>query len=321
MSEPRKHHYVPRFYLARFATRKQQIYQIEKRPTPRVYPVSIRDAAAVRDYHRLDWDGAPDPQGLERALAQVEDYHANALAAVIEAQAISEEYKPVILELLSILRLRVPSVKRHIESTLKAIVHGTAKIMQRGGSLPQLAALEARFGEDCYEIDIANWKILEHMYKLAGDERLLALLNRMHLGLRIAAEGAEFITGDQPVAVFVPVTAALDPNTPPMLHPEVEITLPLSRNVLLILTWEAQGASSRHADVDEVAEFNRRTVVMAEQLVFASENQEDIVSLVRNNADAQAGFVDDALDAGNQFVFLQRLKPVLKAEYYRKSAG
>jgi hypothetical protein len=129
MSEPRKHHYVPRFYLARFATRKQQIYQIEKLPTPRVYPVSIRDAASMRDYHRLDWDGAPDPQGLERALAQVEDYHAKALAAVIDAQAISEEYKPVIVELLSVLRLRVPSVKRHIESTLKAIVRGTAKIM------------------------------------------------------------------------------------------------------------------------------------------------------------------------------------------------
>ena len=74
MSEPRKHHDVPRFYLARFATRKQQIYQIEKLPTPRVYPISIRDAAAVRDYHRLDWDGVPDPQGLERVLAKVEDY-------------------------------------------------------------------------------------------------------------------------------------------------------------------------------------------------------------------------------------------------------
>lgn len=83
MAEPRKHHYLPQFYLRRFSDNGTSIFQIEKQGM-RAYMCSIHDAAAIRDYHTLDQPDHPNPQAVEKMLAEAERTMADALNKTIE---------------------------------------------------------------------------------------------------------------------------------------------------------------------------------------------------------------------------------------------
>jgi hypothetical protein len=75
MSSPRKHHFLPQFYLRGFSTNRDGIFQIEKQQG-RYYGCKIKDIAAIRDYHKLDGKETSDPQYFEKKLAELEGIQA-----------------------------------------------------------------------------------------------------------------------------------------------------------------------------------------------------------------------------------------------------
>jgi len=98
MSEPRKHHYLPQFYLRGFSANRRSIFQIEKQGG-RAYLSSIRDTAAIRDYHELDTEEAKDPTVIEKRLAQVEAQLAEALARAIQCGVTTPETHNLLIQL------------------------------------------------------------------------------------------------------------------------------------------------------------------------------------------------------------------------------
>src|SRR5712691_12515681 len=105
MPEPRKHHYLSQFYLRGFSVNGRSICQIEKRGG-RAYVSSIRDTAATRDYHELDYPGADDPNVVEKRLAQIETTLAEGLRRAIESGIATPETHTKIIELVTLLRVR-----------------------------------------------------------------------------------------------------------------------------------------------------------------------------------------------------------------------
>ena len=87
-------------------------------------------------------------------------------------------------------------------------------------------------------IKISNWKCLQHMFALACDRELLRLHLSMTPSVLHAPDGVEFLSSDQPVAVFNPNSAPGDAMGAATLHPATEISLPLSTNRLLRLRWQ-----------------------------------------------------------------------------------
>src|SRR5215475_10873872 len=117
MSEPRKHHYLPQFYLRGFSAKERAVCHIEKNGG-RSYTSSIRVTAAIRDYHELDNPGFDDPNALEKRLAQVETHLAEGLARVIRCGIDTPETHSSLIQLVALLRVRVPAFKAHIDAFL-----------------------------------------------------------------------------------------------------------------------------------------------------------------------------------------------------------
>ncbi len=135
MSKPRKHHYLPQFYLRGFSNDGKSVCQIEK-DSSRSYMCSIRDTAAIRDYHELDGPDYEDANALEKGLAEIEGQLAVAVAHAIEAGIATSKTHARLVEFVSLMRVRVPAFKAHIERSVGEVVRSTGLIMERSRKLP-----------------------------------------------------------------------------------------------------------------------------------------------------------------------------------------
>jgi hypothetical protein len=74
MSDPKLHHYVPRFYLSQFADEKQQLWVYDKH-TGKIFKTNPKNVAAETQFYRLP-DSAvrpgEDPLAIEKALSRLE---------------------------------------------------------------------------------------------------------------------------------------------------------------------------------------------------------------------------------------------------------
>lgn len=321
VTEPRKHHYLPRFYLRGFAAGERGLFQVEK-CTGRAVRASINDLAAIRDFHRIDADGVEDPFQLERELAEVEGLLASELAAALAGGLVSADVHAGLVQLLSLLRFRVPAVREFFEGSLRQYVRSTGLIMERAGQLPvPPAGLEGALCFSDLRIEISNWICLHYMFQMAFDPRLLNLLLTMHPTIIEATGGTTFVTSDQPVAVFHPKARPTDLQGVAVPDPETELSLPLSSRKLLLLTWSDGAPESRMATDTEVQEFNRRTVIMASSYIFSGVDDAGLLQLIADNGQRFAGFeTPDVIDRGQSFLHFGRYRGVCPPDQYAAHA-
>jgi len=316
MSQPRKHHYLPQFYLRGFSANGRSIFQIEKRGG-RTYLSSIRDTAAIRDYHELDTGGVEDPTVFEKRLAQVEAQLAEALARAIRCSITTPETHNLLIQLVALLRVRVPAFKAGVEAFLQNVVRSVGLMMERKGELPPPPkGFEDVLRMENLSITISNWKLLKFMFEIAADRHLFDILTAMRPTILRAPRETFFLTCDQPVAIFHPKASPADAYGVGLANTETEVSVPLSSGVLLFLARGTESATDRGATVDEMIEFNRRTVVMADSLVFAPEASQLAVETTRRYSHCSAGMALDFIDAGSEALHLARFRPVMRPDRY-----
>lgn len=305
MSQPRKQHYLPQFYLRGFSLDGRGIHQLEK-ATGKHYGCQIKDTAAIKDFHVLDFDGAEDPHALEKHLSNMEGEFARHLATLLTEGVQSELARLNTIQLLSLMRLRVPAFKEHIEASYPSTLRKTAEILERQGELPPVpAGSEEKLRIENIQFSVLNWKTMEIIFKLAANEDLLSVLYGMRCVLYTAPPGMAFITCDQPVSTFHPRAADTPYGIGPQV-PGVELTLPLSSRKLLHLSHSRSAHAEAIARPAQVAEFNRRTVTMAQRYIFAASHPENYVELAASTMGVRTGFVFDDLDHGDGLVQLHR---------------
>lgn len=310
MSRPRKHHFLPQFYLRGFSEDQNSLYQIRK-ATGETFGCRIKDMAAIRDFHEIDADDVEDPLALEKELATVEGQMSTFLSELLRDGIGNGRALVETIGFVSLLRMRVPAIKRHIEKSLGETVRTAAEIMERQGKLPPTPpGLEEALRVKNLRITISNWKCMELMFGMASNPDVLNIMCNMQATL-FRASGGSFITSDQPVALYHEDKTSpygVGPATP-----GVEITVPLTSAALLRLTHNEAEDQERFATAEEVVEFNRRTIVMAEQYVYAGSNPAEIGAQVVLLKDVFAGFTFDMLRAGRETFQIQRCIPVFPA--------
>lgn len=305
MSQPRKQHYLPQFYLRGFSIDGRGMHQIEKK-TGKYYGCQIKDMAAIKDFHELDYEGVEDPHALEKQLATIEGEFAKHLSALLSEGVENVSALQYTIQLLSILRLRVPAFKQHIEASYPSSIRKVAELMERDGRLPPPPpGMEEKLKVENLRISVLNWKTMELIFKLASSEDTLSIFYGMRATLITAPPGMSFVTSDQPVALYHPAANQMPYGIGPIV-PGVEITLPVSERKLLKLDHEPTAHTSRIASSAEVAELNRRTIAMARQYIFVASHPQNYLALAEETRDIQAGFVFDDLDHGDGLVQLQR---------------
>ena len=314
MSTPRKHHYLPQFYLREFLSdrRRRSLTQIFKDSGHQV-TCAIKDVAASRDYHRLDADDVDDPYELEHDLSKDEDKLATATRRVLEHGVVDRTTHARLVKLVAMLRVRVPAITAKIEEACHQFVQSGSLIMERAKKLPPLTPdLEDVLKLDNPDISNQIWSTL------AQDEDTLRLLRSMTPTVIRAPDGEFFLTGDQPVAVFSPSAKLSRSEGVDLKESDVEISLPLSRDTLIRLDWKSGGTDSVFATPEEVSEFNRRTVIMASNYVFApNANAAAASEIVQRYRQFSAGLQPpQTRDGGGSVIHKLFFRPVVSRDQY-----
>ncbi|MFA5251745.1 MAG: DUF4238 domain-containing protein [Phycisphaerae bacterium] len=299
MSDPKKHHFLPQFYLKQFKVISQsgkysQIWQVEKTASLNPKKVSIKDIGCKTDYHTLDLpDQEKDRKTIENALSRLEAKQANIVKEICATNQISEEIKPSLADFIATMRYRVPVFKEFIEKSLKADVQNTFKILMHQKELPpppkELKELFQKEGYDCIEPKIFNWIILKYMLDMAFNSNEPTILRKMKWRLILAPSGCHFITGDSPVAIYHPTYKANQPHGVGLICKDVEISFPISKECLVSLSWNGKDEFLQ-GQKKQVAEYNRRTIVMAKKYIFASEINPNLEKQIVRYYCSQAGY-------------------------------
>jgi len=315
---PRKHHYLPQFYLRGFSANGTHIYQAEKR-TGKIFGGRIADTGAIRDFHTLDFDGCPDPDAFEKLIGRVEAEVAPALADILETATLRSATRPHLDSLVAMLLGRVPAVKEMVEAGLLEAVRSVGLLLEKNGKLPpKPAGLEDELAFENVAISISNWKIMDHMFRLAFDPDILSTLGRCTARLIRVPAGKSFITGDQPVSQFNGDARPEDMNGWGLADPDSVLTLPLSSALAVQLSWSGELEECvRMAAAAEVDEINRRAITMSTERLFAHAFDGSIEKLLLRYGHCTAGSKLDVIrteGAGSYHV--QRTVPVMDSRLY-----
>lgn len=259
---PRKHHYVPVFYLANFTPsgRKDDllyVHDIERRQSRQMTPKSI---AFRKDYNTLQ---------VEESLSE---FFEGSAATIIRQTLktgelpIGEDFTVLMIFLVS-LAVRVPivrdyeagmdarNIKEHLRYLAKHDPEELAEIVESlrdsGIKLPDDMSAEALKAMDWSKFSVefpVQWHMLNMIDLLNVDMRLLT---ERQWRLNIAEDGAgDFICSDKPVIAHPLSTRKFRQIrfVRPDFQKDTIVVMPLSRR--MALTGEFKKERGRSADVD-----------------------------------------------------------------------
>ena len=319
MTTPKKHHFLPQFYLEQFKVVPQsgkysKIWQVEKTTSPNPKKASIKDVGCKTDYHTMDLpDQEKDRKSIEKVFSKLEAKQADLIKEICETNQISEEAKPSFADFITTMRYRVPVFKEYIEKSLEDTVQNTFKILMHQKKLPpppkELEKLFQEQGYDCIRPKIFNWKILQFMLDMAFTSDDPAFFREMKWELILAPSKYNFITGDTPVSIYHPNYKAIRPYGVGLAFKDIEVTFPISKKHLVKLTWNGKDGYLQ-AQKNQVAEYNRRTIIMAKKYVFTSKTNPYLEKQIVQFHNFQAGYKTDNMWYGKGALHITRFIPV-----------
>lgn len=320
MSAPRKHHYLPQFYLEGFKLEPQEgkkphIWQIEKGGGQAYFSPAIVDTGCIRDYHTLDFtDEEPDHKSVEALLSKFESAQSALIRGIREAKRIETSQVESLSTFISLMRYRVPSFADHVEMSLRSVVLDTFKIMYCAGKFgsppPKLKKIfDSKGIDESLQVNISNWKILSYMFEVGLAPESIGLLAEYNYHIYSAEEVSFFVTSDNPVALYHPDYDKIRPYGVGLATKGGEVTFPLTSDTLIRAGYDVKPGTSI-ASAKEIEEFNRRTITMSERYIFASAVTPELRYQIGALKSVRAGFVFDNLFHGDGSIHVSRFIPV-----------
>lgn len=281
MSEPRRHHLVPQFYLRRFSCKNK--LRMANRASGTKVVTSVSNAAVQNDFYTLRRDDGGDSYAVERRLSQIEGHTAIALQHFAGGTfPPSEEDRLQLSVFIALQALRGTDFREdHRTMGRKLVDHIIATTgpeqVRRGirdaGHEPTDEEVQASF--EHMEESLAHYAVepppeesiammLEMAAKVAP-----TFYERTWLLLR--APDVSFVTSDAPVVRWMNPEFGENPYGPygVGLLTANEIRFPVdSRHVLCL--WPAGVASEQVIDLDaeDIPEMNYSIAVSAHKWVF-----------------------------------------------------
>ena len=226
----------------------------------------------------------------------------------------NQKDKAAIASFISLMRTRVPSFKSNIEETHKAAVLATSDLAYKHGRLPPPPKvlepyLKGKTISDIVKVEIANWMLLKYMFDAAINSRFAELLYRMNSTLIECPSSHFFITSDSPVSLYHPLDSPEDAFGKGLYDKHMELFLPLSPTIGILFCWRS-GPISMKASIEEVIEFNKRTIITATSYIYGDRTDESVIKQIQKYAGQYAGFKVERIPQNNGYYIMTRYIPV-----------
>jgi len=217
-AEPRKHHFIPQFYLRGFTDEKDRLFVVD-RPSKKTFRTVPKNVAAERDFNRVDVEGL-DPNVVEKGMAKFEGEVAPALERVKIAKSLAKkEDRDAVMNLICALAIRNPRQRATINDFVGELMQQVAEVSLATKERweQQVAQMKAagiwdensnvsyedmkKFVEERrYKIEVA--KEFNIAMEIDQHEGLLQHLGNRNWQMLVANEGSGgFVTTDVPVCI------------------------------------------------------------------------------------------------------------------------
>jgi hypothetical protein len=281
---PRKHHYVPQFYLRGFVGEKDQLFVID-RPSERTFRTPPKNVAAERDFNRVEIEGM-DPDAVEKALAEFEGKVAPALERIKEAKSLAnKDDRDALMNLISALTIRNPRIRSTIndfigELAQKAMESGlateerwnsqVAQMKKAEGANVSYADMKKMVEERRHKIEVA--KEFNVAVELDQHDGLVQHLGNRKWQLIVANEGSGgFVTTDVPVCIQWADGKDHGIYSPGFGVAGTEVIFPLSTKLALRGTFEGE-ENVVEGDIFTVGSINSAVISNCNKQVYAHDH-------------------------------------------------
>lgn len=248
MTRPKRHHFVPEWYLKGFTERGSGFLYVYDRDTKHIRKQKPKKVMVIRRYYRQDWAPAGvDPNIIEKTLASKLEPHAKiGLDRLINApKTVTAEDTAAILVYLEFQRIRVP---RQAEAARDLFIQFSL------ANLPRELADVLLDGLLKGRIKTTESLRLEAMRMGIG--KLHPLFRRMAWEVVEAEDGCSFVTSDSPVSfvnrAFVP------PNEPGPGLLGTAVIFPIDAKHLLIMRHPEYAPDGQKSPIERVPESQER---------------------------------------------------------------
>jgi hypothetical protein len=285
---PRKHHYVPQFYLRGFVGERDQLF-VTDRPSEKSFRTPPKNVAAERDFNRVEIEGM-DPGVVEKALAEFEGKVAPALERIKETKSLAnKEDRDALMNLISALAIRNPRTRSTINDFIGELVQKAMEIglateerwnsqvaqMKKAGVWDEganvsYADMKKMVEERRHKIEVA--KEFNVAVELDQHDGLLQHLANRKWQLVVANEGSGgFVTTDAPVCIQWADGGDHGIYSPGFRVAGTEVIIPLSTKLALRGTFEGE-EDVVEGDIFTVGSINSIVISNCNKQVYAHDH-------------------------------------------------
>jgi hypothetical protein len=290
LSKPRKHHYLPEFYLKGFcATAELWVYDRQKDEPRKLRPETV---AIRKNFYTVEGpNGEKDHAEVERRLGVVENQAAPVIRRLDAGDKIELRERYALAMFVALLKFRTTAFERQIEelnSVLTDPEHAKwllapsveavhVQLKQLGYDGPELLDLAQAYYDRIHEEGV--------QHRPGPNSRLEMMFSSTHqIGTEFvlkpwtvarSPEGSYFITSDLPLIV-VSTGDAQDPFSfegPGIIPSGYEAWIPLSRRTLLRIGNEALSGRYTRLEECEVHDVNVMVAAQSERFFMAGDEE------------------------------------------------
>ena len=289
MPTARRHHYLPRAYLAGFTdsgTIDGRCCVLDVHSGKR-FESSPTNLAVERDFNRIEIEGE-EPDALEQAFSELEGHATAAIRRASDTGSFPqrEDYDNII-NLIVLIALRNPQTRESWNRARAQLARLTAELLvsrktifdHNVGQAREAGYLSAEASQVPYEevrgfikggqYDIICPRAGNQLVELQAFDTLLKVFARRLWSLCLApSEGPEFVCSDHPVTLVSKEPGLRAPIGFGLHH--TEVCVPLNRKIGLYGVFEEELPSVVQLTEYGVAEFNNRVASNASRHVFSA---------------------------------------------------
>lgn len=127
MSTPKRHHYLPQFYLKEFADPSDKVWLYD-RETGKLWHTHVKDVCVETHYYSITKpDGSKDPS-LEKIFSGMESKAKNVIDKLNKNEPITEEEKAELAMFIAFQFVRVPGFEHEINDNAEKIMKKMAEV-------------------------------------------------------------------------------------------------------------------------------------------------------------------------------------------------
>jgi hypothetical protein len=291
-SKPKRHHYVPRWHLRRFAVdpAKARVARYSKSADTHLL-LPVENAAVIGQYYTWHRDGEADTT-VEEGLAMIDGRASEVLPKLERGDDLVDTEPNVVAGYLALLHGRVPPMRDGLQNVIETFGALQAEMMfanatpeERQARIEDARKRGLADTEDEYDVleariieQIRNREMkvtMDHIATMGlaamGAERSIPIIEQMSWMVIEAPPGSEFVISDNPIVVYSESTTSY--MGAGYLTPDVEVTMPLSRKHLFLASHLHSFQGRCCVTADAVDHFNSRTWVRAQDYIFASSRE------------------------------------------------